>query len=99
MLATGIILFREVLEAALVVSIVMAAAKGVDGRGRYVSAGIALGVLGSVLVAAFAGTIASAVAGRGQELLNAGILLTAVAHAGLAQHLDEPARQSTGRPK
>lgn len=82
MLATAIILFREVLEAALVVSIVMAATKGVDGRSRYVSAGIALGVLGSVLVAAFAGAIASALSGRGQELLNAAILLTAVAMLG-----------------
>ncbi|MGB7755682.1 MAG: FTR1 family protein [Salinisphaera sp.] len=78
MLATGIILFREVLEAALVVSIVMAATKGVHGRARYVSAGIVLGVTGSILVAAFASTIATAVAGRGQELLNAVILLTAV---------------------
>lgn len=82
MLATAVIVFREVLEAALVVSIVLAAAKGVAGRGRWVSLGVLLGVAGACLVAGFAGTIAGAVEGRGQELLNAGILLTAVAMLG-----------------
>lgn len=79
MLAIAVILFREVLEAALVVSIVAAATRGVAGRSRYIAAGIALGVLGSIIVAAFTGTIATALAGRGQELLNAAILLLAVA--------------------
>jgi high-affinity iron transporter len=82
MLATGVIVFREVLEAALIVSIVMAAAKGVAGRGRWVSYGILLGIAGACLVAAFAGAIAQAVQGRGQELLNAAILLLAVAMLG-----------------
>ncbi len=82
MLATLIIVFREVLEAALVVSIVLAAAKGIAGRGRWVSYGIGLGVAGACLVAAFAGAIASSVQGRGQEFLNAGVLLTAVAMLG-----------------
>lgn len=78
MLATAVIVFREVLEAALVISIVLAAAKGVAGRGRWVGFGIMLGVGGACLVAAFAGAIAGAVQGRGQELLNAAILLAAV---------------------
>lgn len=82
MLATAIIVFREVLEAALVVSIVMAAAKGEAGRGRWVGLGILLGIGGACLVAAFAGVIANAVQGRGQELLNASILLVAVAMLG-----------------
>jgi len=79
MLATAIIVFREVLEAALVVSIVMAAAKGARGRGFWVSAGVLAGIVGACVVAAFAGVITTAAEGRGQELLNAGILLTAVA--------------------
>jgi len=78
MLATAILVFREVLEAALVISIVMAATRGVAGRGRWVSSGVALGVLGAVLVAIFAGSIADAVEGTGQELLNASALLAAV---------------------
>lgn len=82
MLATAIIVFREVLEAALVISIVLAAARGVAGRGRSVSLGVLLGIAGACVVAAFAGTIASAIEGRGQELFNAAILLLAVGMLG-----------------
>ncbi len=82
MLATAIIMFREVLEAALIVSIVLAAAKGVAGRGRWVSLGVLLGVAGACVVAAFAGAIATAMQGRGQQLLNAAVLLLAVAMLG-----------------
>jgi len=78
MLATAIIVFREVLEASLVVGIVLAASRGVAHRGVWVTAGI----LGAALVAAFAGVIAAAVNGIGQELFNATILFTAVAMLG-----------------
>jgi len=78
MLGAALIVFREVLEAALIVAIVMGATRGVAGRGRWVSGGIVLGVAGAMVVAAFAGVIADAVEGRGQELLNAGVLLAAV---------------------
>jgi high-affinity iron transporter len=79
MLGSALIVFREVLEAALIIAIVLGATRGVAERGRWVSGGITAGVLGAVLVAAFAGAIADAVEGRGQELLNAGVLLAAVA--------------------
>ena len=79
MLGTTVIVFREVLEAALIVAIVMGASRGVAMRGRWVGGGIALGVLGAVIVAFFAGAISDAVEGRGQEILNASILLSAVA--------------------
>jgi high-affinity iron transporter len=82
MLATAIIVFREVLEASLVVGIVLAASRGVVGRGVWVTSGIAAGVLGSALVAACAEAIAAAVNGIGQELFNAAILFTAVAMLG-----------------
>jgi high-affinity iron transporter len=82
MLATAIIVFREVLEAALVAGIVLAASRGVAGRGLWVTGGIVAGVLGAVLVAACAGAIAAAVNGIGQELFNAAILFTAVAMLG-----------------
>jgi len=78
MLGTGLLVFREVLEAALIVSIVYAATRGVGGRGRWVGSGIGLGVLGAILVAAFANVIAAAVSGIGQELFNASVLLAAV---------------------
>ncbi len=79
MLATAIIVFREVLEAALVVSIVLAATRGVLRRGLWVSGGVLGGVLGATAVALFADAIASAASGVGQELLNAAILFLAVA--------------------
>ena len=44
MLATAIIVFREVLEAALVVSIVLAATRGVVRGGLWVSGGVLVGV-------------------------------------------------------
>src|SRR6266403_2146871 len=44
MLATAIIVFREVLEAALIVGIVMAASRGVMRRGAWVGGGIAVGL-------------------------------------------------------
>jgi high-affinity iron transporter len=79
MLGTLLIVFREVIEAGLIVGIVLAATKGVPGRGLWVSAGVAGGVLGACVVAAFAGGIASLFQGSGQELFNAAILLLAVA--------------------
>jgi high-affinity iron transporter len=82
MLATALIVFREVLEAALVVGIVLAASRGVPRRFRWVAGGISGGVLGAVLVAAFAGEIAQAVQGVGQELFNAAVLFLAVGMLG-----------------
>ncbi|HAZ08046.1 MAG TPA: iron permease [Elusimicrobia bacterium] len=82
MLATLLLVFREVLEAALIVSIVAAATRGVSGRGAWIGAGMALGVLGAMLVAAFAGGIAGAMSGMGQEWFNAIVLLAAVVMIG-----------------
>jgi high-affinity iron transporter len=78
MLATAVIVLREVLEAALVVSIVLAASRGVAGRGAWVSYGVIGGTLGALVVAAFAETLAKAASGLGQELFNAGVLFIAV---------------------
>jgi high-affinity iron transporter len=78
MLATLVIVFREVIEAGLIVGIVLAATQGVPRRGWWVSYGIAGGVLGACLVAAFAGELASLFEGSGQEIFNASILLLAV---------------------
>src|SRR5229473_772504 len=72
MLATAIIVFREVLEAALIVGIVMAASRGVTRRGAWVGGGVAAG----------AETIAGVAAGTGQEVFNAAILFAAVAMLG-----------------
>src|ERR1700680_253418 len=63
MLATALIVFREVLEAALIIGIVLAASQGVKRRATWVAAGIGAGVAGSIVVAAFAVGIALGMAG------------------------------------
>ena len=82
MLGAAIIVFREVLEAALIVGIVLAVSIGARRRGFWISTGLAGGVVGAGIVALFAAEIAAAAAGIGQELLNAVILLLAVGMLG-----------------
>lgn len=79
MLGSAVIVFREVLEAALIIAIVLGATRGVVNRSRWVIGGVTLGIVGAAICASFASAISSAIEGRGQELLNAGVLLAAVA--------------------
>ncbi len=78
MLATLIIVFREVIEAALVLSIVAAATKGVAGRNKWLVLGVLGGLAGAGLVASFAGAISDSLEGAGQEVFNASVLFVAV---------------------
>ncbi len=78
MLGALIIVFREVIEAGIIVGIVMAVTKGLPGSRLMAALGVLAGVLGASLVAAFAGAIANALNGVGQELFNASILALAV---------------------
>jgi len=78
MFATAIIVFREVLEAALIIGIVAAATRDVPRRNRWIAAGLFLGLLGAGLVAASTEAIASFASGIGQELFNAIVLGIAV---------------------
>ena len=98
MLASLIIVFREVLEAGLIVGIVLAATQGIAGRTRWVVGGIAAGVLGASILAVFAGEISQALSGNGQEVFNASILIVAVVMLGwhnvwMASHGRELARE------
>jgi len=79
MLGALVIVFREVIEAGLIIGIVLAVTRGIDGRGVWVAAGVLVGTLGAGLIALFAQTIAEAFAGSGQELFNASVLGIAVA--------------------
>lgn len=78
MLAAMLIVFREVLEAGIVVGVVLAASEGIRGRGLWISAGILAGVLGSALLAVFMDGISGLFDGSGQDVLNAAILSIAV---------------------
>jgi len=82
MLAIALLVFREVLEAALIIGVVGAATRGVAGRGHWLLAGIGAGIAGALLVAWGAGMITGAFAGSGQEIFNAGVLLAAVVMIG-----------------
>ena len=82
MLASLIIVFREVFEAGLIVGIVLAATRGVPRRGVFIAGGVSAGVVGAALVAGFAGVLSDALAGRGQEVFNAAVLVVAVVMLG-----------------
>jgi len=78
MIAALVIVFREVIEAGLVVGIVMAATRAVAHRGQWIAGGVIAGFIGACLVALFVGAITAAFAGMGQELFNATVLGIAV---------------------
>ena len=82
MLASLIIVFREVFEAGLIVGIVLAATRGVRRRGVFIAAGVGAGVVGAALLAGFAGVLSDSLAGRGQEVFNAAVLAVAVVMLG-----------------
>jgi len=77
-LVSLIIVFREAMEAGLIVGIVLAATEGVVLRGRWIAGGVAVGTLGACLVAAFTAALSNAFEGVGQELFTAAILGFAV---------------------
>jgi high-affinity Fe2+/Pb2+ permease len=78
MIGALIIVFKEVIEAGLIVGIVLAATHGALGRARWIWIGIGVGIGGAALLATFAGAVSNAVGGAGQELFNASILGMAV---------------------
>jgi len=81
-LGIALLVFREVLEAALIVTVVAAATRGVPRRSVFVGGGIALGVIGAVVVAACMGLIEGSLGGVGQEVFEAAVLLAAVVMIG-----------------
>lgn len=98
MLAAFIIVFREVMEAGLIVGIVLAATEGIRHRAPYLWGGVLAGVGGACIVAACIGALSAAFQGNGQDVFNAGILCFAVVMLGLhsvwmARHGREMARQ------
>jgi high-affinity iron transporter len=77
MLSSFIIVFREVLEAALIIGIIGAAVRGLPHRGRWVTGGVLLGIIGASIVAAAIDTVSNMAQGNGQELFSAAVLLLA----------------------
>src|ERR1700678_2132595 len=78
MFVSLIIVCREAIEAGLIVGIVLAATEGVPRPWRWIAGGIAVGVTGACLVAAFAAVLSIAFEGAGEEVFTASILIFAV---------------------
>lgn len=78
MFGTTVIIFREVLEAALIIGILAAATQNVPNRNRWLTAGVMAGVAGAGIIAAFADVIGALANGVGQEIFNATVLGIAV---------------------
>jgi high-affinity iron transporter len=99
MFGAALIIFRETLEAALVISIVAAATRNVSQRTLMISLGALAGVIGSGILAGLTETIANLADGSGQELFNAGVLGVAVLmlgwhHVWMSTHGAELARDA-----
>jgi high-affinity iron transporter len=101
MFGSAIIVFRESLEAALLVGVIAASTRGLTHRDRWLSIGITAGIIGSLIVAWLTESIAEAFGGNGQEIFKAGVLGIAVAMIGwhniwMASHGKEMAMKAKG---
>jgi len=72
-----IIVFREMLEMALVLGVLLAATKGMPGTRRWIGLGSLAGAGGAVLIALFMDELENAATGDGEFLFNAGVLMLA----------------------
>jgi len=65
MFTTLLIVFRESLEAALLVGVVAAATRGLASRGKWLGAGVFTGFLGAIALALLAGQLSGWLDGLG----------------------------------
>ncbi len=78
MLNAALLIFRETLEAALVIGIIAAATRQVAHHGRWIALGVALGTGGALVVAVLAGSLGRLANGMGHEFFTAAVLAIAV---------------------
>lgn len=72
-----IVVFREILEIALIVGILTAVTKSISGRIKYIYSGLVAGLIASIALAFFTDRISESFEGLGQEIFNGAILFTA----------------------
>ncbi len=77
MLQIAIIIFREIIEIALILSILFGATNGVKNRTLWINYGLLAGVVGSIILAFFTDKISDSFDGMGQEIFSAIILFLA----------------------
>lgn len=75
--AIALIVYREVLEIAMILGVVLAATRGLPSRHLWIGLGFAGGLAGAGIVALFARRISALAEGMGQEFFNAMILFAA----------------------
>ncbi len=77
MLSALVIVFREMLEMALVIGVLLAATRGLKGSRHWIGLGIFAGFFGALVVALFMEEMEAAVSGNGEFIFNAVVLLIA----------------------
>jgi len=77
MLSALIIVFREALEMALVLGMLLAATRGLVGAKKWIAAGAGIGLLGALVVAYFMEAMENAMEGTGEFVFNAVVLFIA----------------------
>ncbi|MGB5133111.1 MAG: FTR1 family protein [Steroidobacteraceae bacterium] len=78
MIASFIIVLREVFEVALIISIALAASRGLAGSRRAILMGCLAGLAGALVLASATGWLGETLEGMGPDVFNAGVLLAAV---------------------
>lgn len=78
MFGTAIIVFREVLEASIIIGIIAAATRNVAGSRLWLVTGLLAGLSGAGMIAVFTDVIGALASGLGQEIMNASVLGIAV---------------------
>lgn len=77
MLQISIIVFREILEIALILGILIAATKSINGRTKWILFGVISGIFCCSAIAFFTNSISESFEGMGQEIFNGFILIAA----------------------
>lgn len=75
MIQIAIVVFREVLEIALILGILASASKEIKHRSNYILTGLTLGIIASIALAFFTDQISASLEGMGQEFFNGLILI------------------------
>jgi high-affinity iron transporter len=77
-IASLIIVLREVFEVALIIGIALAASRGLAGSRRAILMGCIAGLAGALALAGATGWLGETLEGMGPDIFNAGVLLAAV---------------------
>ncbi len=77
MLQISVVVFREILEIALILGILIAATKEISGRKKWIFGGLIGGIFSSIFLAFSADKISESLNGVGQEFFNGLILISA----------------------